>query len=111
MIVLSKNEFPVSGAQASLYWESEGWNEHTGNRIRSITQRTDNNGMAVLTLANNLPSPNDLPTALGEHSYIRNGAITFMDYYDKDYIEIKACGVTLYAGPVYHLARSVYVSS
>ncbi len=111
VIVLSKNGFPVSGVSASLYWQSEGWNEHTGHKTRSITALTNNSGMAVLTLAKDLPSPNDLPIALGEHTYMRNGAITFMDYYDMDYIEIHACGETLYAGPVYHLMRSVYVSS
>lgn len=109
--VTSENGFPVPGYSVTLAWESGGWAEHTGNKTRVITQETGNNGIAVLTLAQGMPSPNDLPTSLGSYSYMRNGAITFRDYYDLDVIVIRAYDRTIFADQVYHLMRSDYISS
>ena len=109
--VTSENGFPVPGYSVTLAWESGAWNEHTGNKTRVITQETGNNGIAVLTLAQGMSSPNDLPTSLGSYSYMRNGAITFRDYYDLDAIVIKTYDKVIFADGVYHLMRSEYISS
>ena len=85
--------------------------KETDNKYRNITSKTGNDGIAVLTLASNLPSPNDLPTSLGSFSCMRDGAITFMDHYDLDAIAIGAYDRTIFADGVYHLMRSDYISS
>lgn len=109
--VTSENGFPVPGYKVTLAWESGGWAEHTGNKTRVITQETGNDGIAVLTLAQGMPSPNDLPTSLGSFSCMHDGAITFMDHYDLDAIAIGAYDRTIFADGVYHLMRSDYISS
>lgn len=88
-----------------------GDNEETDNKYRNITSKTGNDGIAVLTLESNLPSPNDLPTSIGSYAYIRNGPFMFRDYYDLDAIVISAYGQVIFSDGVYHLMRSDYISS
>lgn len=109
--VFSKSGFPVPGYSVNLFWESGAWNEETDNKYRNITSKTGNDGIAVLTLASNLPSPNDLPTSIGSYAYIRNGPFMFRDYYDLDAIVISAYGQVIFSDGVYHLMRSDYISS
>ena len=88
-----------------------GDKEETDNKYRNITRKPGHAGIAVLTLASNLPSPNDLPTSIGSYAYIRNGPFMFRDYYDLDAIVISAYGQVIFSDGVYHLMRSDYISS
>lgn len=109
--VLGESGYVVRDQLVTLTRQSRSWNEHTGNNSRVISDYTDDDGRVVLTLAHNLQSPNDLPTALGEEVCYRDGAIKFMDYYDIDGISITAGNAPAYTTVVYHLMRSDYVGS
>ena len=87
--VLSESGYPVRNQLVTLTWKSGSWAEHTGNSIRKISDHTNDNGRVVLTLANNLPSPNDLPVSLGQDSCFRDGPMQFVDYYDTDGVLIE----------------------
>lgn len=109
--ILSESGYPVRNQLVTLTWKSGSLAEHTGNNIRKISGRTQDNGRVVLTLASNLPSPNDLPVSLGLQSYFRDGPMQFIDYYDTDGVLIETENVPAYITAVYHLARSDYFGS
>lgn len=104
--IKSKSGYRVPNHPVSLYWESGAWNEHTGNKTREVSGRTNSEGVVTLVLE----SP-DLPVSLGSHSCYLNGAISFIHYYDVDGIIISSPGVEPYTDLVYHFARSSYVGS
>lgn len=102
LIFESKSHYPVRNYPVTLYWESGSWNEHTGNKTRTVTTYTDDFGTAIPTLQ----SP-ELPTALGYYSYYLRGPLSFIHYYDIDSIKIYADNKELTSGDVYHFSHSV----
>lgn len=109
--VLSASGYVVRDELVTLIWQSGSWNDFTGNSSRQISGRTNDDGRVILTLARDLPSPNDLPTSLGYEVCYRDGAIKFIDYYDIDGISITAGNAPAYTTVVYHLMRSDYAGS
>lgn len=109
--IVSASGYLVRDQLVKLTWKSGSWAEHTGNMIREISGHTNNEGRVVLTLARDLPSPNDLPISLGQQSCFRDGPIQFIDYYDVDGIAITAGNAPAYITAVYHLMRSDYFGS
>lgn len=73
--IVSASGYLVRDQLVKLTWKSGSWAEHTGNMIREISGHTNNEGRVVLTLARDLPSPNDLPISLGQQSCFRDGPI------------------------------------
>ena len=109
--ILSESGYLVRNQLVTLTWKSGAWAEHTGNSIRKTSGRTNDKGRVVLTLAHDLPSPNDLPIAIGEETYYRDGSMQFIHHYDIDGILIEAGNAPIYTTVVYHLAHSEYAGS
>lgn len=101
--IVSRSGYPVKNHPVTLYWESGAWNEQTGNKTRTVTGKTNKEGVVKLVL-----EKPDLPTSLGSHSVYLPGPIQFTHYYDIDGIVISSPGVEAYPDVVYHFAYSVY---
>ena len=73
--VESASGHKVANCPVTLYWESGSWNEHTGNKRRTVTGYTNSSGEVTLVLE----EPN-LPTSLGSHSVYLPGPQQYTHY-------------------------------
>lgn len=100
--VSSENGYAVSNCPVYFTWESESWNEGTGNKTRtSDTVTTGKDGSAIVSLK--------VPTSLGVESYTVSGPKIFTHHFDIDTVKFTASNTITYTTFVYHFAYSDYI--
>lgn len=100
-VVKTTDGYPVANAPVDVVWLNQNWTESSGNRTRTGSAYTDQNGAFSVTLS--------LPASTGSITEYLSGAINFIHYYDLTGVAAQVSGTSIIAtDTVYHFAYSVY---
>ncbi|MCC3380158.1 Ig-like domain-containing protein [Paenibacillus farraposensis] len=100
-VVTTTDNYPVANAPVNVTWLNQNWTESSGNRTRTGTGYTDQNGTFSLTLS--------LPHSTGSIAEYLSGPIRFTHYYDLSGVAAQVSDTSLTATDiVYHFAYSIY---
>ncbi|UMR34394.1 Ig-like domain-containing protein [Paenibacillus polymyxa] len=100
-VVTTTDNYPVANAPVNVTWLNQNWTESSGNRTRTGTGYTDQNGAFSVTLS--------LPHSTGSIAEYLSGPISFTHYYDLSGVAAQVSGTSLTATDiVYHFAYSIY---
>ncbi|MFD0588809.1 hypothetical protein ACFQZE_12480 [Paenibacillus sp. GCM10027627] len=98
-VVRTTDNFPVVNELVHMTWLNPNWNSSSGNRIRSASGYTDQNGNFSITVT--------LPASTG--SIAEPMPIYFMHYFDYTDVLVQVSGTSvLDTDNVYHFAYSLY---
>jgi hypothetical protein len=100
-VVTTTDNYPVANAPVNVTWLNQNWTESSGNRTRTGTGYTDQNGAFSVTLS--------LPHSTGSIAEYLSGPISFTHYYDLSGVAAQVSGTSFTATDiVYHFAYSIY---
>ncbi|APB70357.1 hypothetical protein PPYC1_08345 [Paenibacillus polymyxa] len=100
-VVKTTDGYPVANAPVDVTWLNQNWTESSGNRTRTGTAYTDQNGAFSVTLS--------LPSSTGSIAEYLSGAISFTHYYDLSGVAVQVPGTSIIdTDIVYHFAYSIY---
>ncbi|KYG94395.1 hypothetical protein ABEW24_12070 [Paenibacillus jamilae] len=100
-VVKTTDGYPVANAPVDVTWLNQNWTESSGNRTRTGTAYTDQNGAFSVTLS--------LPSSTGSIAEYLSGAISFTHYYDLSGVAVQVSGTSIIdTDIVYHFAYSIY---
>lgn len=100
-VVTTTDNYPVANAPVDVTWLNQNWSESSGNRTRTGTAYTDQNGVFSVTVS--------LPPSTGSIAEYLSGAISFTHYFDLSGVAAQVRGTSNIATDVvYHFAYSIY---
>lgn len=101
-VVATSDNYPVANAKVDLLWLNENWTEQSGNRTRTGSAYSDQNGQFTITL--------QLPPSTGSIAEYLPGPISFTHYYDLSGILVQVSDQPSASKTdvMYHFAYSVY---
>ncbi|WP_149093903.1 carboxypeptidase-like regulatory domain-containing protein [Paenibacillus terrae] len=100
-VVTTTDNFPVVNALVDVTWLNQNWTESSGNRTRTGTAYTDQNGAFSVTVS--------LPPSTGSIAEYLSGAISFTHYFDLSGVAAQVRGTSIIdTDVVYHFAYSIY---
>ncbi|MFK4300646.1 MULTISPECIES: hypothetical protein [unclassified Paenibacillus] len=100
-VVTTTDNYPVANAPVDMTWLNQNWTEGSGNRTRTGTAYTDQNGAFSVTVS--------LPHSTGSIAEYLSGAISFTHYFDLSGVAAQVRGTSIIdTDIVYHFAYSIY---
>ncbi|MGQ3480613.1 Ig-like domain-containing protein [Paenibacillus sp. TY11] len=100
-VVTTTDNYPVANAPVDVTWLNQNWTESSGNRTRTGTAYTDQNGAFSVTVS--------LPPSTGSIAEYLSGAISFTHYFDLSGVAAQVTGTSIIdTDVVYHFAYSIY---
>ncbi|WP_431087730.1 Ig-like domain-containing protein [Paenibacillus sp. 8b26] len=100
-VVTTTDNYPVANAPVDVTWLNQNWTESSGNRTRTGTAYTDQNGAFSVTVS--------LPPSTGSIAEYLSGAISFTHYFDLSGVAAQVRGTSIIdTDVVYHFAYSIY---
>lgn len=101
-VVTTTDNYPVANTPVDVTWLNQNWTEGSGNRTRTGTAYTDQNGAFSVTLS--------LPHSTGSILEYMSGVMSFIHYYDLSGVAAQVRGTSIIdTDVVYHFAYSIYV--
>ncbi|ALP38276.1 hypothetical protein ASL14_20950 [Paenibacillus sp. IHB B 3084] len=100
-VVTTTDNYPVANAPVDVTWLNQNWTEGSGNRTRTGTTYTDQNGAFSVTVS--------LPHSTGSIAEYLSGPISFTHYFDLSGVAAQVRGTSIIdTDIVYHFAYSIY---